>query len=51
MINVKVKRVIRITKKKWLDTIENNIGVVGVCVEVKKNGDEWRFRTRVTDPK
>jgi hypothetical protein len=34
-----------------LDTIEIYIRVVGVYVEDVENRDEWRFRTRVADPK
>jgi hypothetical protein len=34
-------------QKRWLDTIENDIRVVGVCVGGVENQDELKFRTRV----
>jgi hypothetical protein len=34
-------------KKRWLDTIENDIRVVGGCRKL----DEWKLRTRVDDLK
>jgi hypothetical protein len=38
-------------KNRWLDTIENDMRVDGVCVKNLENGDEWRLRTKVADPK
>jgi hypothetical protein len=52
-INVVMKRRVegkrrrRIPKKRWLDTIENDIKAVGVCVSNVENRDNWRFRTKV----
>jgi len=34
-------------KKKWLNTIEEDMKIAGVCVEDRA---EWRFKTNVTDP-
>jgi hypothetical protein len=51
-INVKGKRGRERSQKRWLDTIENDMrAAVGVCVGVVENRDEWRFKTRVADPK
>jgi len=30
-------------KKRWLDTIENDMRAVGVCVGDVENQDKWRF--------
>jgi hypothetical protein len=38
-------------KKRWLDTIENGIRIVDVCVGDVENRNEWKFRTRMIDPK
>jgi hypothetical protein len=38
------------TKMRWLDTIENDLRTIGVCVEYVKNRDEWRIRTMVAYP-
>jgi hypothetical protein len=35
--------------KKWLDTIENDIRAVGVCVGNVENQDEWMLKTKVTN--
>jgi hypothetical protein len=32
-------------KKRWLDTIENDMRAVGVCLGDVKNRDEWRSLT------
>jgi hypothetical protein len=37
-------------RKRLLDTIVNNMRATGVCIDVKIQ-DEWRFRTKETDPK
>jgi len=34
-----------------LDTIENDIRAVGVCVKDVENREKWRFRTKVPDLK
>lgn len=39
------------SKKRWLNTVENDMKAFGVCLEDIENRDEWRFRTRVVDPK
>jgi len=38
-------------KKRWLDTIENDLRTVGVCIGDVKNRDKWRFWTKVVNPK
>jgi hypothetical protein len=38
-------------KEIWLDTIENDMRSVGVCIGDAENRNEWRFRTRMADPK
>jgi len=38
-------------KKRWLDTNENDMRTVGLCVEDVKNRDNWRFKTKVADSK
>jgi hypothetical protein len=48
-MNVEDKR--RRLKKRWLDTIENDMRAVGVCVGDLENRDEWRFRATVADSK
>lgn len=37
-------------KRKWLDTIENDMRTACVCVEDVGNRDKWKFKTRVADP-
>jgi hypothetical protein len=32
------------SKKRWLDTIENNTRAIGVSVGDVENRDEWRLR-------
>jgi hypothetical protein len=49
--NVEGKKEEKDQKKRWLDTIENYIRAVGVCVGDVENRDELKFRTRVIDPK
>jgi len=34
-----------------LDTIENDMRAVSVCIGDVKNRDKWRFRTKVADSK
>jgi len=50
-INVKGKRGRGRPKKRWLDTIENNMRAVGVCVRDVENRNKRRFRTKMADPK
>jgi len=50
-INVEGKRGIRKPKKKWLNTIENDMRADGLCVGDVENRDNWRFRKKVADPK
>jgi hypothetical protein len=50
-INVEGKRRRGKPIKRRLNTIENDMRAVDVCVGDVKNQDEWRFRTRVSDPK
>lgn len=47
-INVEGKR--GRSKNKWMDMIEN-MRAIGVCVEVIENRDEWKFKTKVFNPK
>jgi hypothetical protein len=37
-------------KKRWLDTIENDMRAVDVCVGDVENLDKWRIRTRMSTP-
>jgi hypothetical protein len=50
-INVEGKRGRRRPKKRWLDTIENDMRAVGVCVRDVENQEEWWLRTKVSDQK
>lgn len=38
-------------KKRRLETIENDIRAVGLCVGDGKNPEKWRFRAKVAAPK
>jgi hypothetical protein len=49
--NVNGKRGRGKPKKRRLNTIENDMRTVDVFVGDVKNRDEWRFRTRVANPK
>jgi hypothetical protein len=48
-INIDGKRRRRRPKNRWLDTIENDIKAVGVCVRDVENRDQWKFGTKVVD--
>ena len=50
-MNVEGKRSRGRPKKRWLENIEKDMRVVGVCIGDVKDRDWWRFRTRVADPK
>jgi hypothetical protein len=50
-MNVEGKRERGKLKKRWLDMIKNDMRAVDVCVWDVENQDEWRFRTKVADPK
>jgi len=50
-VNVEGKKGRGKPKKKWLDTVENDMRAVGVCVEDVENRKKWRFKTKVADPK
>jgi hypothetical protein len=39
------------SKKRCLDTIENNMRAIGVSLGDMENRDEWRFKTSVADSK
>ncbi|KAL4135686.1 hypothetical protein QTP88_007282 [Uroleucon formosanum] len=47
-INIEGKRERGRPKKKWLENIEKDMRVVGVCIGDVKDRDKWRFRTRLT---
>jgi hypothetical protein len=49
-MKIEGKRGRRRPKKRWLDTIENDMSV-DVWIEDVENRNEWRFRTRVANPK
>ena len=49
-MNVEGKRGRGRPKMKWLENIEKDMRVVGVCIGDVKDRDRWRFRTRVADP-
>jgi len=38
-------------KKRWLETLENDMRAVGVCRGDVIDQIKWRCRTRVADPK
>jgi hypothetical protein len=38
-------------EKKWLDMIENDMRAIDVWVGNLENQNNWRFRTKVTNPK
>lgn len=38
-------------KKRWLDTIENDMRSFGMCIEDMENREKWMFRTKVADLK
>lgn len=50
-MNVEVSRGRGRLKKRWLDAFKNDTRAVGVCVDGARDCVEWRFRTRVTNPK
>jgi len=50
-MNVKGKRGRGIREERCLDTVENDMRAVGVCVGYVENQDKWRFRIKVADPK
>jgi len=49
--NIEGKRGKKKQKKRWLDTIDNDMRAVGVGVREVENRDKWRFRTMMADPK
>lgn len=50
-IKIKEKRGRGRLKQRWLNTIENNMRVNGVCAGDFENWDKWGFRTRMADSK
>jgi len=50
-MNIEKKREREKSKKKWLDTTENDMRAAGVCVGDVEDRDKWSSRTRVTDHK
>jgi len=36
----------RRTEMRWLDTIDNVVRAVGVCIRVVENREKWRSRTK-----
>jgi hypothetical protein len=50
-MNIEAKRRRGRLKKRWLDSIENDMRAIGVCKGDVENLNKWRFRTRVADPK
>jgi len=38
-------------KKRWLDMIESDMKRAGVSIEETGHRVEWKFRTKVADPK